>query len=287
MSNSALVNYTLISPNKNHPRNHVIDTITIHHMAGNLSVERCGQLFQNKSRQASANYGIGTDGRIALYVDEGDRAWTSGNRANDNRAVTIEVANDMIGEPWSISDAAYKSLIALVADICKRNNIRKLMWHNDKKLIGKIDVQNMTVHRWFQSTACPGTYLMNMMGNIARDVNIALGIDENVYSIEDFRQDVRIILGASTNQEAFDKTITISTKWNRSHSLVTPLERYFAALGYYTGEIEADKGKTPIFGRGMRDATECYQSKVVGSTGKSVDGELTKKQATWRKLLLG
>lgn len=287
MSNSALVNYTLISPNKNHPRNHVIDTITIHHMAGNLTVEKCGQLFQNKSRQASANYGIGTDGRIALYVDEGDRAWTSGNRANDNRAVTIEVANDMIGEPWSISDAAYKSLIALVADICKRNNIRKLMWHNDKKLIGKIDVQNMTVHRWFQSTACPGTYLMNMMGNIARDVNIALGIDEDVYSIEDFRQDVRIILGASTNQEAFDKTITISNKWNRSHSLVTPLERYFTALGYYTGEIEADKGKTPIFGNGMRDATKCYQSKVVGSTGKSVDGELTKKKATWKKLLLG
>ena len=287
MSNSALVNYTLISPNKNHPRNHVIDTITIHHMAGNLSVERCGQLFQDPKKQGSSNYGIGSDGRIALYVDEGDRAWTSGNRANDNRAVTIEVANDMIGEPWSISDAAYKSLIALVADICKRNNIRKLMWHNDKKLIGKIDVQNMTVHRWFQSTSCPGTYLMNMMGNIARDVNIALGIDERVYSIEDFRQDVRIILGASTNQEAFDKTVTISNKWNRSHSLVTPLERYFTALGYYTGEIEADKGKTPIFGNGMRDATKCYQSKVVGSTGKSVDGEITKKQATWKKLLLG
>ena len=287
MGNSALVNYTLISPNKNHPRNHVIDTITIHHMAGNLTVERCGQLFQDPKRQASSNYGIGTDGRIALYVDEGDRAWTSGNRANDNRAVTIEVANDMIGEPWSISEAAYKSLIALVADICKRNNIRKLMWHNDKKLIGKIDVQNMTVHRWFQSTACPGTYLMNMMGNIARDVNIALGVDERVYSIEDFRQDVRIILGASTNQEAFNKTITISNKWNRSHSLVTPLERYFSALGFFTGEIEADKGNTTIFGNGMKEATKIYQATVVGSTGKSVDGEITKKQATWKKLLLG
>ena len=41
MSNSALVSYTKISPNSTNPRNHKIDKITIHHMAGNLSVETC------------------------------------------------------------------------------------------------------------------------------------------------------------------------------------------------------------------------------------------------------
>ena len=70
MSNSALVDYTRLSPNRSHPRNHTIDKITIHHMAGNLSVETCGSVFANSSREASANYGIGSDGRVGLYVDE-------------------------------------------------------------------------------------------------------------------------------------------------------------------------------------------------------------------------
>ena len=94
MSDSKLATYTLISPNCHHPRNHKIDTITIHHMAGNLTVEQCGKIFQNTKREASSNYGIGTDGRIGLYVHEADRAWTSGSPANDHRAITIEAAND-------------------------------------------------------------------------------------------------------------------------------------------------------------------------------------------------
>ena len=93
-TNSSLVTYKKLSPNRNSPRNHKIDTITIHCMAGNLTVETCGNLFAASSRQASSNYGIGSDGRIALYVEEKDRSWASSNAANDNRAVTIEVAND-------------------------------------------------------------------------------------------------------------------------------------------------------------------------------------------------
>ena len=38
-TNSSLVCYTRISPNKTVNRNHAIDTITIHCMAGNLSIE--------------------------------------------------------------------------------------------------------------------------------------------------------------------------------------------------------------------------------------------------------
>ena len=70
MSNSKLVSYTKISPNRTSPRNHKIDTITIHHMAGNLSVESCGAWFALESTAASSNYGIGSDGRIGLYVSE-------------------------------------------------------------------------------------------------------------------------------------------------------------------------------------------------------------------------
>lgn len=170
MSNSSLVNYTLLSPNHYNGRNHAIDTITIHCMAGNLTVERCGQVFQ--SRPASSNYGIGSDGRIAMYVEECNGSWCSSNKSNDMRAVTIEVANDG-GEStgWHVSDTAMQSLISLCADICKRNGINSLKWQANKALIGQVDKQNMTVHRWFANKACPGEYLYSKHFYIADEVN--------------------------------------------------------------------------------------------------------------------
>lgn len=174
MSNSPLVDYTKLSPNCTKPRNHDIDTITIHCVVGQLSVEAIGKIFAAKSAQASSNYGIGSDGRIGMYVEEKNRSWCSSNRANDHRAVTIEVACDP-KHPYAVNDAAYKSLIELVADICKRNNIKKLLWKGDKSLIGKVDKQNMTVHRWFANKACPGEYLYERHGEIAAEVNRRLG----------------------------------------------------------------------------------------------------------------
>ncbi len=177
MSNSTLATYTRISPNKTSPRNHKIDTITIHCMAGNLTVERCGEGFAKRTRMASSNYGIGSDGRIGLYVEEKDRSWCSSNKANDMRAITIEVANDGgAATGWHVSDAAMASLIALVTDICRRNGIKQLLWKGDKSLIGQVDKQNMTVHRWFKNKACPGDYLYGKHAYIAAEVNKRLGV---------------------------------------------------------------------------------------------------------------
>lgn len=179
MSNSNLICYTKISPNKTSPRNHKIDTISIHCMAGDLSVETCGNVFAPSSRQASSNYGIGSDGRIAMYVEEKDRSWCTSSASNDNRAVTIEVANDGGAETgWHVSDKAYKALLDLVTDICRRNGIKRLLWKGDKALIGQVDKQNMTVHRWFAAKACPGDYLYNLHGQIAAEVNKRLGVPE-------------------------------------------------------------------------------------------------------------
>lgn len=172
MSNSSLVSYTKLSPCKSHPRNHVIDTITIHCMAGNMTVESCGALFSKYNRQTSSNYGIGSDGRIALYVNEEDRSWCTSSRTNDNRAITIEVANDGgANTGWHVSDKAMASLINLLVDICKRNDIKELKWKGDKNLIGQVDKQNMTVHRWFAAKACPGDYLYGAHPQIAAEVN--------------------------------------------------------------------------------------------------------------------
>lgn len=178
MSNSSLISYTKLSPNHSGKRNHKIDTITIHCMAGNLSVESCGAMFAKPGTMASSNYGIGSDGRIALYVDEGNRSWCTSSRANDHRAVTIEVANNGGAPDWPVSEKAYGALLDLVTDICKRNGIRQLLWKGDKSLIGQVDKQNMTVHRWFAAKACPGNYLYNRHGQIAAEVNRRLGVKE-------------------------------------------------------------------------------------------------------------
>lgn len=173
MSNSPLISYTKISPNKTSPRNHTIDTITIHCVVGQCSVETIGNIFAPTSRQASSNYGIGPDGRIGMYVEEKDRSWCSSNSANDHRAITIECASDTT-YPYTINDTVYNSLINLCVDICKRNNIKQLKWKADKSLIGKPTEQNLTVHRWFSNTACPGDYIYNRLGDIADKVNARL-----------------------------------------------------------------------------------------------------------------
>lgn len=170
MSNSKLVNYTKISPNSS-ARTGKISKITIHHMAGNLSVEACGKVFETTERQASSNYGVGTDGRIGLYVEESRRAWTSSNRDNDNVAVTIEVANDGGAPDWHVSDKALESTIALCVDICRRNGIAKLNFTGDKS-------GNLTMHKYFSNTECPGKYLGGKFSYIAEEVNKRLSADQ-------------------------------------------------------------------------------------------------------------
>lgn len=172
MSNSSLVDVTILSPNCNSPRNNTINKITIHHMAGNLTVERCGELFANPDRQGSSNYGIGTDGRVGLYVDEGDRAWTSSSPDNDNQAVTIEVANSEYGGEWPVSDAAFEKLIDLCVDICRRNGIERLNFTGDA-------TGNLTMHKYFAATNCPGPYLEARFPDIADKVNARLNINSN------------------------------------------------------------------------------------------------------------
>ena len=175
MSNSTLISYTKLSPNHSGKRTKKIDTITIHCMAGQLSVESCGALFAKSSRQASSNYGIGPDGRIALYVDESNRSWCTSSNANDQRAVTIEVASDAT-HPYAVRDKAYDALLDLVIDICKRNGIKKLVWSTSKNnRVGHLNGCNMTVHRDYAAKACPGDYLYNLQDEIAAEVNRRLG----------------------------------------------------------------------------------------------------------------
>lgn len=174
-TNSPLVAYTKLSPNHSGQRKHAIDTITIHCVVGQCSVETLGNIFAPTSRQASCQYGIGADGRVGMYCEEKNRSWCTSSSANDHRAVTIEVASDT-KHPYAVKDNVFDVLIALVADICKRNGIKKLVWSTDKnERVNHLNGCNMTVHRDYANKSCPGQYLYDRHGEIARRVNELLG----------------------------------------------------------------------------------------------------------------
>ena len=258
MSNSSLVSYTKLSPNCDHPRNHAIDNITNHHMAGDLSVETCGNLFANPNREASANYGIGSDGRVGLYVDEGDRAWASASPSNDNRAVNIEVANCATGGDWPVSSAAYNKLIDLCVDICQRNGIKTLNYTGDAD-------GNLTEHRMFMPTACPGPYLHERMPQIAAAVKARLGAaevpaeDNNTNTKEDtINMELRMLSRGMEGNDVRAAMLLMKDK------------------GYYPDEIwSGDKLFGPMMESGLR--------RMQADHGLGVDGILGSN--SWNFLL--
>ena len=172
-TNSSLVSYTKLSPNHSGKRTHSIDRITPHCVVGQLSAESICGCFTSTSRQASCNYGIGTDGRVSLCVEEKNRSWCSSSNANDQRAVTIECASDMKA-PYAMNSKVYESLIKLCTDICKRNGKKKLLWLGSKsKALNyspKSDEMVITVHRWFANKSCPGDWLYSRLDDLAEKV---------------------------------------------------------------------------------------------------------------------
>lgn len=235
-SDSSLATVRMISPNRTANRNHVIDTITIHCFVGQVTAKRGCEVFQPSSKEASCNYVVGYDGSIGLCVEEKDRSWCTGGyktvngvktpirvngisgKSNDYQAVTIEVASDAT-HPYAITDKAMDALIELCADICRRNGIKKLMWKGDKKLVGKVDQQNLTVHRWFANKACPGDYIYERLGDIAAKVNAKLGASSSApatpvapssgvpYKVRITATDLRIREKPSTDSAIVQKAI--------------------------------------------------------------------------------
>jgi hypothetical protein len=162
MSYSNLVSKKIqaYSGNYTSGRTSKITEICIHHTAGVMSIEQLGNLWQTKGRNGSSNYGIGNDGRIGCYVDENDTAWCNSNWNSNCRSVSIETSNDSTGGDWHVGDKALNSLIKLVADIAKRNGMGKL-----------VKGKNLTWHKMYTATACPGPYLLSKIDYIIEQAN--------------------------------------------------------------------------------------------------------------------
>ncbi len=172
-TNSPLVTLVRLSPNHSGLRTHVIDRITPHCVVGQLSVEALGDIFLPAQRQASSHYGIGPDGRVAMYVEEKNRSWCSSSRANDQRAVTIECASDT-SAPYAMNETVFETLVTLCADICRRNGKSRLLWILDKEAALAYEPKKgemlLTVHRWFADKSCPGDWLYSRLGTLAWQV---------------------------------------------------------------------------------------------------------------------
>lgn len=267
MSNSGLVDYVRISPNSTNPRNHKIDKITIHHMAGVGSAESCGAIFADPARQASSNYGIGNDGRVGLYVEEKNRSWCSGGRItnngmtgrdNDFRAVTIEVSNSSTGGNWPVSDKAYAKLIDLCVDICQRNGIDKLVFTGDA-------TGNLTLHNFFAATLCPGPYLEERMPDIVAKVNAKLGSKEEVQEKAPAKVEAKVEAPAHLPE------LAAGSKGKSVKALQILLIGNKCPCGSY--------GADGDFGSATKAAVKKYQSE----NGMAADGIVGPK--TWAKLL--
>ena len=286
MSNSSLAKYKNISPNRTSPRNHAIDTVSIHCVVGQFTAREILSMkhftVYDPKNGSSCNYAVGRDGSIGIGVEEKDRSWCTSNRDNDHRAITIEVASDS-KSPYAVTNAAYKALITLLVDICQRNKIKELKWKGDKNLIGQVDKQNMTVHRWFANKDCPGEYLYQRHGQIAAEVNSYLKPVTNLatmYRQDDFIRHIQEAFGAKVDgiagPETLSKTLTLSSKLNREHAAVKFVQLRLKALGYI--EVGTADG---IAGPKFTSAVAHFQL----DNNCTTDGEITARGRTWKKLL--
>lgn len=131
--------------------------------------------------------------------------------------MTIEVASDST-HPYAVNDAAYRSLIVLLADICRRNGIEKLVWSTNKSdRVNHKNGCNMTVHRDYEAKACPGEYLYSRHGQIAAEVNKILEEDNEVRykTIDDipegvYRDEAQRLIDDGILKGKADGTIDIS-----------------------------------------------------------------------------
>ena len=203
MSESTLATYIHYSPNCTAPRQGTIRGVAIHCTAGgrNLPAQSFADMDRFARKQdngASCHYIVGGDGSIAQVCKEENRAWCTSNKI-DHQLITIEVASDANGE-CKCNMAALNALIELLADICQRNGISKLLWQGNKALMGQWDKQNMVVHRWTANKSCPGDYLYSMHAAIAQAVNNRLGAE--TAETEDDEMDVSKLISEMTGEQA-------------------------------------------------------------------------------------
>lgn len=257
---------------------------------------------------------MGYDGRVGLYVEEANRSWCSSSGANDQRAITIEIASDTY-YPYAITDAAYQTAVKLMADICQRNGKTKLVWIKDSATALKYSDNGqqsnemlITLHKWFASTACPGYYIESHLEDMVSQVNALLSggeeytvrqaaqlmIDENINGQDridwcdehglfasDVQTEIDLMLGKDTSAVITDLIGMLPVvQYGSTGDAVTFLQTELIRMGYLDAEADGACGVLTVT---AIKALQSNWSKVYGNFG--VDGCFGPK--SWTKLLTG
>ena len=275
MSNSGLVNCTVLSPNHSGVRTHSIDRITPHWVVGQLTAKGIGGCFP-QGRGASCNYGIGTEGDVCLIVDESFRSWCSSSNANDQRAVTIECASDKV-HPYTMNDKVYAKLIDLCVDICKRNGKNKLIWIDDKdKALAYNPASNemlLTVHRWFANKSCPGDWLYSRLGDLATKVTARL---QSQSSASDTLY--RVQVGAFSNKDNADRMLAKVKAAGYDTYMVQVNGMYKVQVGAYSVKSNADAMLAKVKASGFDAFITTQGGQAVAATpSKKSNAEIAKE----------
>ena len=264
-SNSSLISYTNLTNHNSGLRTHSIDRITPHCVVGQWSAKKIADYFATTNKEASCNYGIGTNGDISLSVEEKNRSWCSSSNANDQRAITIECASDT-SYPYTMNDAVYNSLIKLCIDICKRNGKTKLIWIDDKNTalgyVPKDGEMLLTVHRWFANKSCPGEWLYSRLSDLANKVTSNLEGEPSKEETTDTLYKVQV--------GAYKSKANATTRVNNlkiagvDACIIESNGLYKVQAGSFKDKANAEKMVTKIKGLGY----DCF---IVGENIKTID----------------
>ena len=275
-----------------------IKYLVIHFTANDGDTDESnGRFFKNKVVKASAHYFVDDDS-VTHSVPDNYVAWSVGGSRYSNYKTTGGASMyKVITNTNSISVEMCDTLKNGKNDVSAKTLENTLAFCKVLMIKYGIDINHVYRHFDVTGKSCPAYYVnasawagfkkaLLAKFNESTVKKIDTVASAGTYTQAQFILDVCNILNVSTASQALAKTVTISAGNNKNHALVTPLERYMKALGYYTGSIEADNGKKPSFGPGMTQAVKKYQTYVVKfSNTNNIDGIISKGATTWKKLL--
>lgn len=201
---SDLTDFVSLSSNNSGERKNKISRVTIHVVVGEFDALTVAGWFNKPERRASANYIIGKSGEVVQNVDENNRAWTSGNADNDNKAITIECSSNNKNHN-SLNDAVFNKLILLCVDICRRYGKNKAVYFADKDTAARYEQYQQTdnemlftKHNFYQNVACPDKWIEEHYNEIINRINDILA---GTITPKDANKWYRVQVGAFKNKE--------------------------------------------------------------------------------------
>jgi N-acetylmuramoyl-L-alanine amidase CwlA len=255
---------------------------------GLLGVNKYNNHWNMPGVGASVHAFIGKlkDGSIATYQVlpwdyRAGHCYKGNNGSGNNTHIAFEICEDGLSDP-EYFNKVYQEAVELTAMLCKEYNLDPMadgvvICHSEGYERG-IASNHEDVMHWFPKHG-------KSMDTFRADVKAILTGNaepkrESTYTLREFIEDVQRACGASVDgiagPETISKTVTLSKSKNSTHAVVKAVQKRLYALGY-TQVGKADG----IAGIKFTAAVTAFQA----GNGCWVDGEITAKNKTWKKLL--